>query len=121
MNGGAFAGAASRRWALSVVMFVAVGVAAAGGVLGVTLATNSNLSFQTALARLHAPDVALTIDPAKLTRAVLARTGHLRNVTATAGPYPQTTVVLTIQPGFAVQNSGDGVDAGWPHVAVRAA
>jgi putative ABC transport system permease protein len=71
-----------------------------------SLATNSNLQFQTALAKLRAPDIALTIDAAKVTGAELARTSRLPGVTAAAGPYPQTTVVLTIQPAVDVQNSG---------------
>ncbi len=89
-----------------MVIFVAVGVATATGVLGLTLATSSDLQFKTALAKLRAPDVALTIDASKVTGTELARTSRLRDVTAMAGPYPQTTVVLTIQPGVDVQNSG---------------
>jgi signal transduction histidine kinase len=102
----AVVGGGTRRCAQTAVMFVAVGVAAAGGVLGLTLATSSNLQFQTALAKLRAPDVALTIDASKVTGAELARTSRLPGVTAAAGPYPQTTVVLTIEPVVDVQNSG---------------
>jgi len=102
----AIAGDVGRRWAHAAVIFVAVGVAAVTGVVGLTLATNPHLQFQTALAKRHAPDLTLTIDPAKVTVAELARTGRLPGVTDAAGPYPQTTVVLTIQPGYGVENSG---------------
>ena len=97
----AAAGGVARRWVQTAVMFVVVGVAAASGVLGLTLATSSGSSFQTALAKRHPPDLTVTIDVMKVTGAELVRTRHLRGVTAAAGPYPETSITLASTPGSA--------------------
>ncbi len=91
-------GGACRRWVQTAVMFVAVGVAAASGVLGLTLATNSNASFMKALAKRGAPDLVVMIDASKVTSGELARTRQLMGVTETAGPYPATTITLAVRP-----------------------
>jgi hypothetical protein len=95
----AAAAGAGRRWVQTVVMFVVVGVTAASAVLGLTLATTSGSSFQTALAKRNPPDLAVEIDATKVTAAELAGTRHLRGVTATAGPYPETTITLAAAAG----------------------
>jgi putative ABC transport system permease protein len=76
------------------VIFVVVGVAAMSGVLGLTLATNSNASFKKALKSRRAPDVVVMIDAAKVTSGQLSRTRQLNGVTHAAGPYPATTITL---------------------------
>jgi putative ABC transport system permease protein len=91
---GAAAGGVGRRWVQTAVMFVVAGAAAASGVLGLTLATSSYLSFRTALTRRRPPDLAVTIKAAKVTGAELVRSRHLRGVTAAAGPYPETTITI---------------------------
>jgi putative ABC transport system permease protein len=78
----------------TAVVFVVVGVAAATGVLGLTLATNSNASFKNALAKRRAPDLVVMIDASKVTGAELARTRQLKGVTEAVGPYPATTITL---------------------------
>jgi len=74
-------------------------VAAASGVLGLTLATNSNLSFERALAKRRVPDLAVMIDASKVTDAELARTRGLKGVTQAAGPYAATTITLAAAAG----------------------
>ena len=83
-----------RRWVQTAVMFVVAGMAAASGVLGLTLATNSNASFKKALAMRRAPDTVVMIDASKVTAAAVARTRRLKGVTQAAGPYPATTITL---------------------------
>lgn len=99
MTGGAVLKAASagaaRRLVPTLVVFVVVTVAAAAGLLGLALATSSNAAFETAFARYHGADLSVTIDAAKVTRAQLAATGHLRGVTRAAG-YLATTITLTV-------------------------
>jgi putative ABC transport system permease protein len=87
-------GAAARGRVQTAVMFVVVGAATASAVLGLTLATSSDLSFTTATAKRRAPDLAVMVDASKVTGAELARTRRLRGVTGAAGPYPATTISL---------------------------
>jgi hypothetical protein len=106
MTGGAvlkaaWAGAA-RRLVQSAVVFVVVTATAAGGVLGLALATSSNEAFQTAFTLRRGADLAVTVDAAKVTGAELASTRHVPGVTRAAGPYPETTINLSL-PG---QGSG---------------
>jgi putative ABC transport system permease protein len=96
---------ASRRWVQTGVIFVIVGVAAACGVLGLTMATSSDLSFQTALAKRRAPDLAIMVNAAKGTAADLARTRHLKGVTQAVGPYPATTIAIAPASGSASRNA----------------
>lgn len=97
----AAAGGAGRRWVQTGVIFVVVGVAASCGVLGLTLTTNSDLNFQTALAKRRPPDLAVMIDAAKVTDSELARTRRLKGVTQAVGPYPVTTIKLAAVSGSA--------------------
>jgi putative ABC transport system permease protein len=90
----AAAGGVGRHWVQTAVMFVVVGIAAVSGVLGLTLATNSNASFKKALVKRRAPDIVVMIDASKVTAAEVARTRQLRGVTQAAGPYPATTITL---------------------------
>lgn len=76
-------------------------MAAASGVLGLTLATNANLSFERALAKRRAPDLAAMIDASKVTSAELTGTRHLNGVTQAAGPYPATEITLAATAGSA--------------------
>jgi putative ABC transport system permease protein len=87
-------GAVARRRVQTVVVFCVLGVAAAAGLLGLTLAT-SGTEFASAFAASHGAHLAVTIDAAKVTGAQLAATRHLPGVTQAAGPYPQTTLTLT--------------------------
>ena len=53
--------------------------------------TSANQGFTNAFANEHEPELAVTINSAKVTPAQLAKTRRLNGVTATAGPYPETT------------------------------
>ena len=96
----------------SAVMLVVVGVTAASGVLGLTLATSSDQNFQTALTKRHVPDLVVTLDPAKVTGAELARTRRLRGVTAAVGPYPET--MITLEPISGSASGSRGATASQP-------
>jgi putative ABC transport system permease protein len=50
----------------------------------------------------------LELNAAKVTPADVARTRHLNGVTAAAGPYPETTVTLTLAGGTSRSASGGG-------------
>jgi putative ABC transport system permease protein len=92
---------ALRRPVQFAVMLVVMGIAATGGVLGLTLATNSNASFDKALTKRRAPDLVVIIDASRVTATDLARTRHLSGVTQAAGPYPATTIMLASVSGRA--------------------
>jgi hypothetical protein len=105
VTGGAVLKAASagaaRRLVQTVVMFVVAAAAAAAGVLGLAMATSSNLAFQTAFTRYHGAHLAVTADAAKVTSSQLAATRRLPGVTRAAGPYLATTISVSISvPGF---------------------
>ena len=99
---------ATRHWVQSVVVLVVVCAASIAGVLGLTLATSSEANFQAGVTKRHAPDVVLELNAAKVTPADVARTRHLKGVTAAAGPYPETTVALTLAGETPSSASGGG-------------
>jgi putative ABC transport system permease protein len=108
----ALAGAA-RRLVQTIVIFLVLAAGAAAALLGLAMATSSNEAFQTAFTVRKGADLAVTVDAAKVTGGELARTRRLPGVTQAAGPYPETTVGLSISiPGLAIPpgyKSGSGL------------
>jgi hypothetical protein len=117
VTGGAVLTAASagarRRLVQSAVVFVVVAVVGTASLLGLTMLTSANEAFQAAFTVRHGAHLAVTVDAAKVTGGELARTRHLPGVTQAAGPYPETTISLSISvPGLSIppgMNSGSGV------------
>jgi ABC-type lipoprotein release transport system permease subunit len=117
MTGGAVLTAASagaaRRLVQTIVIFLVLAAGAAAALLGLAMATSSNEAFQTAFTARHGADLAVTVDAAKVTGGELARTRHLPGVTQAAGPYPETTIGLSISiPGLSIPpgyKSGSGL------------
>jgi putative ABC transport system permease protein len=94
-------GISGRHAVQSLVILVVVGIATASGVVGLTLATNANLSYKTATATRRTPDLAVLLNATKVTASELARTRHLKGVTEAAGPYAATTIQLAARSGGA--------------------
>ena len=90
----AASGGLIRHRVQTVVVFVVVAAASAAATLGLTLYTSANEGFLNAFAVYHGPDLAVTVNAARVTRSQLARTSALKSVTQAAGPYPETTVAL---------------------------
>jgi putative ABC transport system permease protein len=78
----------------TIVVFVVVAAASAAATLGLTLYASANEGFLNAFAIYHGPDLAVTVDPARVTRAQLAHTSSLSGATEAAGPYPETAIAL---------------------------
>lgn len=99
MRGGAVIRAASsgalRRVVQSGVVLGVLVFSTAAALLALAVLTSANQGFADAFANEHEPDLAVTINPAKVTAAQLAGTRRLSGVTATAGPYPETTITVT--------------------------
>ncbi|MCT9075673.1 ABC transporter permease [Streptomyces fulvoviolaceus] len=81
-----------RRRVQTVVIAVAVMMAVAAAVVAGSLMVAANAPFDHAFAQQKGAHITAEYDPAKATTAQLRATGQLEGVTATAGPYPITTI-----------------------------
>ncbi|WP_405989673.1 ABC transporter permease [Streptomyces sp. NBC_00986] len=81
-----------RRRVQTVVIAVATMMAVAAAVVAGSLIVASNAPFDHAFAKQHGPHVTAQFDPAKVSAAQLRATRRLDGVTASAGPYPSTTI-----------------------------
>ncbi|MDV7223806.1 FtsX-like permease family protein, partial [Streptomyces prunicolor] len=81
-----------RRRVQTVVIAVATMMAVAAAVIAGSLIVVSNAPFDHAFAKQHGPHVTAQFDPAKVSAAQLEATKRLAGVTASAGPYPSTTI-----------------------------
>ncbi|GAB2967215.1 hypothetical protein GCM10023080_032190 [Streptomyces pseudoechinosporeus] len=81
-----------RRRVQTVVIAVAVMMAVASAVVAGSLMVAADAPFDKAFARQNGAHLTAEYDPAKATTAQLEATGRLDGVTATAGPYPVTTI-----------------------------
>ncbi len=90
----AASGGLIRHRVQTIVVFAVVAAASAAATLGLTLYTSANEGFLNAFAVYHGPDLAVTVNAARVTRPQLARTSSLTGVTQAAGPYPETGLSL---------------------------
>ncbi|MGX9886467.1 FtsX-like permease family protein [Streptomyces sp. NPDC002276] len=81
-----------RRRVQTVVIAVATMMAVAAAVIAGSLIVASNAPFDHAFAKQHGPHITAQFDPAKVSAARLKATERLDGVTASAGPYPTTTI-----------------------------
>ncbi|OIJ63724.1 ABC transporter permease [Streptomyces mangrovisoli] len=81
-----------RRRVQTLVIAVATMMAVAAAVVAGSLMVATDAPFDHAFARQHGPHLTATFDPDKATTAQLAATRHLEGVTASAGPFPSTTI-----------------------------
>ncbi|UIX34741.1 ABC transporter permease [Streptomyces sp. GQFP] len=81
-----------RRRVQTVVIAVATMMAVASAVVAGSLVVAANRPFDHAFAQQHGAHLTVQFDPAKATEAQIEATGELEGVTATAGPYPATTI-----------------------------
>jgi putative ABC transport system permease protein len=81
-----------RRRVQTMVIAVAVMMAVASAVVAGSLMVAADAPFDKAFARQNGAHLTAEYDPAKASTAQLDATGRLDGVTATAGPYPVTTV-----------------------------
>jgi len=81
-----------RRRVQTVVIAVATMMAVAAAVIAGSLIVVSNAPFDHAFAKQHGPHITAQFDPAKVSAAQLKATKRLAGVTASAGPYPSTTI-----------------------------
>ncbi|MFI6250702.1 ABC transporter permease [Streptomyces sp. NPDC051016] len=87
-----------RRRVQTVVIAVATMMAVAAAVIAGSLLVASNAPFDHAFARQHGAHVTAQFDPGKVSAARLRATRRLDGVTASAGPFP-TTTVSPVDPG----------------------
>jgi putative ABC transport system permease protein len=87
-------GGITRRRVQTVVIGLVLLVSTAASVLAVGLLADSRSPFDHAFAAQRGADVTATVDPAAATAAQLDATRHLRQVTAAAGPFAESTVDL---------------------------
>ena len=88
-------GGLSGRRVQAIVIGLVVLVSTAASTLGLGLVVDSNAPFDHAFSAQHGADVAATVSGAS--PAQLAATTHLAGVTASAGPFPETTVSVSAQ------------------------
>ncbi|WP_033318335.1 ABC transporter permease [Streptomyces yerevanensis] len=81
-----------RRRVQTVVIAVAVMMAVASAVVAGSLMVATNAPFDHAFAKQHGAHITAQFDPAKASTAQLKDTGQLDGVTASAGPFPSTTI-----------------------------
>ena len=101
-------GGLSGRRVQAIMIGLVVLVSTAASTLGLGLLVDSNAPFDHAFAVQHGADVTATVTGA--TAAELAATTHLPGVTASAGPFPETSVSVTTQvtPSIHVSNGKAG-------------
>ncbi|WP_411148905.1 ABC transporter permease [Streptomyces sp. A30] len=81
-----------RRRVQTVVIAVAVMMAVASAVVAGSLMVAADAPFDKAFARQNGAHLTAEYDPAKASTAQLEATGRVNGVTATAGPYPVTSI-----------------------------
>ena len=86
-------GGLSGRRVQAIVIGLVVLVSTAASTLALGLLVDSNAPFNHAFAAQHGAEVTAT---SKASSAQLAATARLPGVTATAGPFPETTVTATM-------------------------
>ncbi|MFJ3799106.1 ABC transporter permease [Streptomyces sp. NPDC090088] len=87
-----------RRRVQTVVIAVATMMAVAAAVIAGSLVVASNAPFDHAFAKQHGAHVTAQFDPGKVSAARLRATRRLDGVTASAGPFPSTTL-SPVDPG----------------------
>ncbi len=102
------AGAGRRRLQTAVLVATAL-VSVAASVLGLGLLVASDAPFDRASADRNGAHLRLDFDAAAVTRSDLAATAEIPGVTAAAGPFPLTTVPVTMG-----ENARPGPDSGPP-------
>ncbi len=81
-----------RRRVQTVVIAVATMMAVASSVVAGSLIVAANAPFDHAFAQQHGAHLTVQFDPARASTAQLAATGGQQGVTASAGPYPATSI-----------------------------
>ncbi|MEU7576307.1 FtsX-like permease family protein [Streptomyces sp. NPDC041068] len=105
-----------RRRVRTVVIAVATLMAVASAVVAGSLMVAAAAPFDHAFGKQQGPHITAQFDPDRASPARLAETGHLVGVTASAGPYPSTTLRPVDRAGFRmptltlVGRSGPGGD-----------
>lgn len=94
-------GGLARRRIQTLVIGLVLLISTGASVLALAIVVDSNAPFNKAFAAQHGADAVATVDSAKATGAQLAATAHVSGVTATAGPFAETTISGKIngQPG----------------------
>ncbi len=87
-------GLAARRLQALVIGVVMLATAAAS-TLAAGLVADSNAPFDRAFAAQHGADIAVIVNPRKVSAGELAATARLAGVTAAAGPFAEATVTTT--------------------------
>ena len=94
----AASGGITRRLVQTAVVLVVLTASTAAALLGVTLLSNANELFYSAVTAQHGADLAVTFDAARVSPARLAATRRAAGVTQAAGPYPEARVTLAAGP-----------------------
>jgi putative ABC transport system permease protein len=94
--GRAVRGGLTRRRIQLVVIGLVLMVSTGASILALALVADSNAPFDHAFASQHGADVTASFSSAKASRAELAATGRLPEVTATAGPFAETATTLQV-------------------------
>ncbi|MGP4047071.1 ABC transporter permease [Streptomyces sp. 2A115] len=81
-----------RRRVQTIVIAIATMMAVASAVVAGSLMVAANAPFDHAFAKQHGAHITAQFDPAEVSTADIEATGRLAGVTASAGPYPSTTV-----------------------------
>ncbi|PKT73750.1 ABC transporter permease [Streptomyces populi] len=81
-----------RRRVQTLVIAVATMMAVASAVVAGSLMVATNAPFDHAFARQHGAHLTASFDPGRVSAAQLAGTRDLEGVTASAGPFPATTI-----------------------------
>ena len=102
-------GGLSGRRVQAIAIGLVVLVSTAASTLALGLLIDSNAPFDKAFTAQHGADVTATVSGAS--PAQLAATTHLKGVTASAGPYPETTVSVSTQVTPSIPVAGG--HAGW--------
>src|SRR6266702_8304523 len=105
-------GGLSGRRVQAIVISLVVFCSAAASTLALGLLADSSAPFDHAFAAQHGADVTATTTGAS--PAQLAATTRLPGVTASAGPYPETTVSVTAQVTPSIHVSSGGHAKGTP-------
>src|ERR1700728_2728051 len=92
----AMRGGLTRRRVQAAVIIVVLLVSTSASVRGLALAVDSNAPFDHAFAAQRGADATATVDSAAASPAELAAIRRLPQVTAAAGPFPETTATLQL-------------------------
>ncbi|MCX5562080.1 ABC transporter permease [Streptomyces sp. NBC_00038] len=96
-----------RRRVQTVVIAIATMMAVASAVVAGSLMIAANAPFDHAFAAQHGAHLTAEFDPAKVSTAQLEATGELDGVTATAGPYPTTSIGGANSPALTLVGRSD--------------